>query len=83
MLHPCPYCDCPQAYVADVEDGMKTVACGSCGMSGPISVDGDEDEARRGWEILCSKMCRHCNKNLLETIRQLKQELKHEREGND
>ena len=80
MLHPCPYCGCPDVYVADVEDGMCCVACGNCVLGGPFSVDGVPEEAERGWEILCSRMCRHCNKNLLITIQQLKKELKDERE---
>ena len=44
---------------------MLTVACPSCSMSGPVSVDGDAEEAMRGWEILCSRMCSHCRKNLI------------------
>ena len=78
-MSPCPFCRCDQVYLAEVEDGMLTVACPSCSMSGPVSVDGDPDEAVRGWEILCSRMCSHCRKNLIRhftgRIRELKAEL--------
>jgi hypothetical protein len=74
-MHPCPYCNCDKVYVAEVEDGMLTVACPRCSMSGPVSCDGDEVEAVRGWEILCSRMCNHCRrvyiKRLVEMRRQL------------
>ena len=78
-MSPCPFCHCDQVYLAEVEDGMLTVACPSCSMSGPVSVDGVPEEAKRGWEILCSRMCSHCRKNLIrhftERIRELKAEL--------
>jgi hypothetical protein len=44
-------------------------------MTGPESVDGDEGEAIRGWEILCRKMCTKCRVRLLERIAELKAEL--------
>ena len=72
---PCPYCQCPEVYVAPVEDGMCCVACPRCGMSGPISVDGDEDEAARGWEILCRKMCRNCRQVYIQRIITLRKQL--------
>ena len=78
-LHPCPYCSCSMVSVERTEEGGAVVACGSCGMTGPESVDGDEAEAVRGWEILCSHMCSHCRKNLIvhftTRIRELKAEL--------
>lgn len=77
-MTPCPYCHCDQVYLAEVEDGMLTVACPSCSMSGPVSVDGDPEEARRGWEILCSRMCSHCRKNLIIHYNQRIKELKAE-----
>jgi len=43
-------------------------------MSGPESVDGDDEEAARGGEILCGRMCRHCNRHLLKIVRRLKNE---------
>ena len=51
-MHSCPYCGCPDVYLADTDGGGRTVACPSCGMSGPESVDGDDEEAARGpcWE---------------------------------
>ncbi len=72
---PCPYCQCPEVYVAPVEDGMCCVACPRCGMSGPISVDGDEDEAVRGWEILCRKMCRNCRQVYIQRLIELRKQL--------
>ena len=77
-MSPCPYCHCDQVYLAEVEDGMCCVACPRCGMSGPISVDGDEAEAVRGWEILCSRMCSHCRTNLIKHFTQRIKELKAE-----
>lgn len=73
-LHSCPYCGCPDVYLADTDGGGRTVACPSCGMSGPESVDGDDAEAARGWEILCGRMCRHCNSHLLKIVKELKNE---------
>ena len=73
-MHSCPYCGCPGVYLADTEGGGRTVACPSCGMSGPESVDGDDAEAARGWGILCRKMCRHCNSHLLKIVKELKNE---------
>lgn len=73
-LHSCPYCGCPDVYLADTDGGGRTVACPSCGMSGPESVDGDDTEAARGWSILCGRMCRHCNSHLLKIVKELKNE---------
>jgi hypothetical protein len=50
-------------------------------MSGPVSVDGDPEEARRGWEILCARMCSHCRKNLIKHFTQRIKELKAELEA--
>ena len=74
VVHSCPYCGCPDVYLADTDGGGRTVACPSCGMSGPESVDGDDAEAARGWEILCGRMCRHCNRQLVKIIMELKNE---------
>ena len=68
-MHSCPYCGCPGVYLADTDGGRRTVARPAFGMSGPESVDGDDTEAKRGWETLCRKMCRHCNIHLLSIIR--------------
>ena len=73
-LHSCPYCGCGLVYLADTDGGGRTVACPACCMSGPESVDGDDTEAVRGWEILCGRMCRHCSRRLVEEIRRLKNE---------
>lgn len=74
-MHSCPYCGCPGVYLADTDGGGRTVACPSCGMSGPESVDGDDEEAARGWETLCRRMCRRCSKHLLKRIKELKAEI--------
>ena len=74
-MHPCPYCQCDKVYVAEVEDGMLTVACPRCSMSGPVSVDGDESEAVRGWEILCSRMCNKCRRVYIRRILELRKRL--------
>lgn len=70
-----PYCSCPLVSVERTEEGGAVVACGNCGMTGPESVDGDEDEAIRGWELLCRKMCTKCRVRLLERIGELKAEM--------
>ena len=44
-------------------------------MSGPESVDGDEGEAARGWEILCSKLCTHCRRIYIKRIIDLKKRI--------
>lgn len=74
-LSPCPCCGCPDVYVADTDEGGKTVACPRCGMSGPESVDGDAKEAKNAWEYLHGKMCRKCSRHLLKRIRELKAEV--------
>ena len=71
-LHSCPYCGCGLVYLADTDGGGRTVASPAGGMSGPESVDGDDEEAARGWEILCRRMCRHCNRHLLKIVKELK-----------
>lgn len=76
MPHSCPYCGCTEVYLANVEDGMCCVACPNCSMSGPVSVDGVEEEAWAGWDILCRKMCRKCNVNLLASNRSLRERVK-------
>ena len=75
-LHPCPYCECPLVAVERNGDGGAVVACGNCGMTGPESVDGSEDEAIRGWELLCRKMCRNCRQLYIRRIIELKRRLK-------
>ena len=73
-MHSCPYCGCPGVYLADTDGGGRTGAGPGCGMSGPESVDGDDEAAARGWETLCRKMCRYCNRNLLKIVKELKYE---------
>ena len=67
--------------VERTEEGGAVVACGNCGMAGPESVDGDEGEAIRGWEMLCRKMCRNCRQAYLRRIAELKAELEACRNG--
>jgi len=74
-LHPCPYCSCPMAAVERTVEGGAVVACGNCGMTGPESVDGDEAEAVRGWEILCGKLCTHCRRVYIKRIVDLKKRI--------
>ena len=74
-MHPCPYCGCASPYVAELAEGGKAVACPSCGTSGPESVDGDEAEAVRGWEILCGKLCTHCRLIYIKRIIDLKKRI--------
>ena len=74
-VHPCPYCGCPDVYLADTDGGGRTVACPACGMSGPESVDGDDEEAKNGWEYLHGKICRRCSRHLLKRIKELKAEI--------
>ena len=76
-LHPCPYCSCPLVAVEHTAEGGTVVACPSCGMAGPESVDGDEAEAVKGWEILCGKLCTHCRRAYVKRIVELKAQLAH------
>lgn len=71
-VSPCPYCGCAEVYVADTSEGGKTVACPSCGMAGPESVDGDEEEAVQAWNSLCRKLCRNCRQVYIRRILELK-----------
>ena len=77
-LEPCPYCKCPEVYVAQVEDGMCCVACPRCSMGGPVSVDGDEEEASIAWNALCRKLCRNCRQVYIRRIIELKHRLQRE-----
>ena len=78
-LHPCPYCSSP-VEVIDLGGGHICIGCEECGMGGPVARNRDVELAKRGWEILCSRMCSHCRKNLIvhftHRIRELKAELK-------
>lgn len=74
-LAPCPYCQCPEVYVAQVEDGMCCVACPRCSMGGPVSVDGDEEEAVQAWNSLCRKLCRNCRQVYIQRIKDLRRRL--------
>ncbi len=76
VVHPCPYCGCPNVYLAKTFGAGYTVACPECGMSGPESKDGVKEEAWAGWDILCRKMCRKCNVNLLASNRSLRERVK-------
>ena len=74
-MSPCPYCSCPMVSVERTAEGGAVVACGSCGMSGPESVDGDEAEAVKGWEVLCGKLCTHCRRVYIKRIFDLKKRI--------
>ena len=74
-MHACPFCRCDQVSVERTLEGGAVVACPSCGMSGPESVDGDEAEAVRGWEILCSRMCNHCRRVYIQRILEMRKRL--------
>ena len=72
-LHPCPYCKSDALYVdvVNTDKGIGcTIACASCGMSGPVSFGG-VDLAKRGWEALNKKMCRHCMDRLIRENKKL------------
>jgi hypothetical protein len=77
-LHPCPYCSSP-VEVIDLGGGHVCIGCETCGMGGPTARNYDVELARRAWEILCSRMCSHCRKNLIRhftgRIRELKTEI--------
>ena len=77
-LHPCPYCNSDDLYLDEyLIDGRHgcCVACHSCGLSGPVSFDG-EGIACKAWEALHKKMCRHCMDRLIRANKQLKAELR-------
>ena len=76
VVLPCPYCGCKEPYLAKTFGAGCTVACPECGMSGPESKDGNKEEAWTGWDILCRKMCRKCNVNLLASNRLLRERVK-------
>ena len=77
-LHPCPYCSSP-VDVIDLGGGHVCIGCEECGMGGPVARNHDVELARRGWEILCARMCSHCRTNLIRhftgRIRELKAEI--------
>lgn len=75
LVHACPYCFCDQVSVERTQEGGAVVCCGRCGMTGPESVDGDEGEAVRGWEILCSRMCNKCRRVYIKRILDLRKKL--------
>ena len=75
---PCPYCGCPLASVERTVEGGAVVACSSCGMSGPESVDGDEEEAVTAWNSLCRKLCRNCRQVYIKRIIELRRRLSRE-----
>lgn len=74
-LAPCPYCKCPLVTVERTAEGGAVVACSHCGMSGPESVDGDEEEAVMAWNSLCRKLCRNCRQVYIRRIIELKHRL--------
>ena len=74
-LHPCPYCACPMVAVERTAEGGAVVACGTCGMAGPESVDGDEEEAVKGWEILCGRLCSRCRTVYIKRILELRKRI--------
>ena len=71
----CPYCGCCAVTVEETAEGGRVVACPSCGMTGPESVDGDPEEAVMGWEALCRKMCRNCRLVYIQRIKDLRRRL--------
>lgn len=78
ILHACPYCgSAPE--VIDMGGGHVCIGCETCGMGGPTARNHDVELARRGWEILCARMCSHCRTNLIRhftgRIKELKAEL--------
>lgn len=81
MLPNCPFCQCDQVSVERTVEGGAVVACSRCGMSGPESVDGDEAEAVRGWQILCSRMCNKCRRVYIRRILELRKKLDAKTEG--
>ncbi len=77
-LHNCPYCNSSSLYIDECSTCGRNgccVACSDCGMSGPVSFEGEE-LAVRGWEVLCSKMCRHCVVRLVDNNKKLRAELR-------
>ena len=74
-MSPCPYCSCRAVTVEETAEGGRVVACPNCGMSGPESLDGDPEEAVRGWELLCRKMCRNCRQVYIQRIVKLRKSL--------
>ena len=79
-LHPCPYCSSP-VEVIDLGGGHVCIGCETCGMGGPVARNSDVELARRGWEILCARMCSHCRKGLIKHFTQRIRELKAEVEA--
>ena len=75
---PCPYCGSP-VEVIDLGGGHVCIGCETCGMGGPTARNHDVELAKRGWEILCSRMCSHCRTNLIKhftgRIKELKAEI--------
>ncbi len=74
-LHACPYCGSP-VQVIDLGGGHVCIGCEECGMGGPVARNRDVELARRGWEILCARMCSHCRTNLIRHFTQRIKELK-------
>lgn len=58
---------------------MSASAVSNAASGGPTARNHDVELARRGWEILCARMCSHCRTNLIRhftgRIRELKAEL--------
>ena len=77
-VSPCPYCGCCSVTVEETAEGGRVVACPRCGMSGPESVDGDEEEASRAWNALCRKLCRNCRRVYIRRILELRRRLQQE-----
>lgn len=77
-LLPCPYCGCPLVTVERNAEGGAVVACGNCGMTGPESVDGSEEEASSAWNALCRKLCRNCRQVYIRRIIELRRRLQRE-----
>lgn len=80
-LHPCPYCGSEGPAVEETDIGGYVVACPCCGMSGPEAPYATI--AVRRWNVLCAKMCRHCNVHLVQANKDLRRKLHELESGND
>ena len=77
---PCPYCGNDKVIIDEIIDNdnrkVCAVACPVCGMCGPVSIDYIEEEAVKGWNYLCGRICRNCRQIYIKRIIELKQQLK-------
>lgn len=73
-MRPCPYCGSP-VKVIYMDKGCVCVGCEECGMGGPVARNRDVVLAKQAWDILCRKMCRKCNVNLIQSNKELRHEI--------